>query len=175
MSISWFLATEEAGFGLNFDILETNIINLAIVIGVLVYFGKKFLGGQLADRRAEIESAIKDAEQRKKEAASALAEQQQKLAQSKADAKQILANAEETAKRSRESILAQAEEDVERMKATAARDLSSQQDRVIRELRQRISELAIQRAESDLPNRLNDDLKRRLADSSIALLGGNKG
>lgn len=173
MTISWFLATEEAGFGLNFDILETNLINIAIVIGILIYFGKKFLGGQLADRRSEIESAIKDAEQRKKSAASALAEQQQKLAQAKAEAKKILANAEETASRSREAILAQSQADIERMKATAARDMSSQQERVMRELRQRVAELAIERAETELPNRLNDDLKRRLADSSIALLGGN--
>lgn len=29
-----------AGFGLNTNILETNVINLAVVIGSLVYFGK---------------------------------------------------------------------------------------------------------------------------------------
>jgi len=28
------------GFGLNTNILETNLVNLAVVIGVLVYFGK---------------------------------------------------------------------------------------------------------------------------------------
>jgi F-type H+-transporting ATPase subunit b len=28
------------GFGFNTNLLETNLINLAVVIGVLVYFGK---------------------------------------------------------------------------------------------------------------------------------------
>lgn len=28
------------GFGINTDILETNVLNLAVVIGVLVYYGK---------------------------------------------------------------------------------------------------------------------------------------
>lgn len=28
------------GFGINTNILETNLVNLAVVIGVLVYFGK---------------------------------------------------------------------------------------------------------------------------------------
>ncbi|NJK69970.1 MAG: F0F1 ATP synthase subunit B, partial [Microcoleus sp. SU_5_3] len=32
-------ASREGGFGLNFDILETNLINLSIVIGLLFYFG----------------------------------------------------------------------------------------------------------------------------------------
>ncbi|MEM1254426.1 MAG: F0F1 ATP synthase subunit B, partial [Cyanobacteria bacterium P01_H01_bin.21] len=39
METVWLLASEEGGFGLNFDILETNLINLVIIIGVLVYFG----------------------------------------------------------------------------------------------------------------------------------------
>jgi F-type H+-transporting ATPase subunit b len=54
MVIGWFLA-EEGGVGLNFDILETNLINLALVIGILFYFGRKFLGSTLSSRKAEIE------------------------------------------------------------------------------------------------------------------------
>jgi F-type H+-transporting ATPase subunit b len=38
---------EAGGFGLNFDILETNLVNLAIVAGVLIYFGRGFLGKTL--------------------------------------------------------------------------------------------------------------------------------
>ena len=31
---------EAGGFGLNIDILETNLINLVIIIGVLFFFGR---------------------------------------------------------------------------------------------------------------------------------------
>lgn len=34
-----FLAERE-GFGINTDLFDTNILNLAVVIGVLVYYGK---------------------------------------------------------------------------------------------------------------------------------------
>ena len=44
------------------------------------------------------------------------------------------------------------------MKANAAQDLSSQQAKVMRELQQRIAAMAIERAEGELPNRLNDDI-----------------
>ncbi len=172
MIIGWFLAAEEGGVGLNFDILETNLINLAIIAGVLVYFGSKFLGKTLSTRQATIESAILEAEQRKQAAATALAEQQQKLAQAQEEAKKILADAEQAAARSRESILAQAEADVERMRATAAQDLSSQEARVMRELQQRIAAMALERAEAELPHRLNDEVQRRLIDASIVSLGG---
>jgi F-type H+-transporting ATPase subunit b len=171
MTIGWLLAAE-GGFGLDFNILETNVINLVIIIGVLFYFGSKFLGNTLSTRRAAIETAIAEAEGRKQAAAAALAEQQQKLAQAQEEAKKILADAQVSAERSREAILAQATTDVERMRASAAQDLSSQEARVMRELQQRIAALAIERSEAALPGQLNDDLQRRLVDSSIALLRG---
>lgn len=172
MNILWLLAVEEAEVGLNFDLLETNIINLVIIVGVLVYFGSKFLGNTLSSRRSDIETAIRDAEQRKQTAAAALAEEQQKLAQAQADAEQIKADAQIAAGKAREAVLAQAEQDVERLKAAAAQDLSAQQERVVRELRQRIAALAMNKVESELPNRLNEDVQKRLVDQSIALLGG---
>jgi len=172
--MSWFLATEEGGLGLNFDILETNLINLIIIIGVLIYFGGKFLGKTLSTRRDAIAAAITEAEQRKQEAVKALAEQQQKLAQAQAEAKQILVEAETMAQRSRQDIIAQAQADVERLRATAAQDLSSQETRVIRELRQRVAALAIARTESELPQRLNDEVQRRLVDASITMLSGGQ-
>ncbi|MDX2213301.1 MAG: F0F1 ATP synthase subunit B [Oculatellaceae cyanobacterium bins.114] len=165
-------AAEGGGFGINSDILETNLINLLIIIGVLVYFGRGFLGKTLGDRRAKIESAIEDAEKRKKEAAAALADQQQKLAQAQAEANRIRAAAEESAKAARAAILAQAEQDIERMKATAAQDLSSQQERVIRELRQRVVALAMQQVEQRLQSGLSSDAQQQLIERSMAMLGG---
>lgn len=163
---------EHSGFGLNLDILETNLINLAIIIGVLVYFGKNSLGKMLNDRKAQIEAAIKEAEQRKESAAAALAEQQQKLAQAQAEAARIRAEAEERAKAARDAIMAQSEEDIQRMRAAAAQDLTTQQDRVLNELRQRIAALAMQKAEEHLRSQVHDDTQRQLIDRSIATIGG---
>lgn len=40
---AWALAEE--GLGFNTNLLDTNLINLAVVIGVLVYFGKGVCAG----------------------------------------------------------------------------------------------------------------------------------
>ena len=165
-------ASEEGGFGLNFDLLETNIINLAIVIGVLVYFGRGFLGKVLGDRRNAIETAIKEAEERKQKAAAALAEEQQKLAQAQQEATRIRAAAEERATATKNSILEQAEKDIARLRESVSQDVSTERDRAIAELRQRISAMALQKAESELPSRLNDDVQRSIIDRSISMLGG---
>jgi F-type H+-transporting ATPase subunit b len=167
-------AAESHGFGLNLDILEANLINLAIIIAVLVYFGRGVLGKTLSERRAKIEEAITEAETRKSQASSALADQQQKLAQAKQEATRIRSEAEVRAKSAREAILVQAQEDVQRMKASAAQDLNSQQEKVIAELRQRVAAMAIAKVESQLRSGLGDDTQQQLIDRSIATIGGSR-
>jgi F-type H+-transporting ATPase subunit b len=163
---------EEGGFGLNLDIFETNLINLAILVGVLVYFGRKVLGQILSERRAKIAQAIQEAEARQKKAAATLAEQQQKLTQAQASAERIRKEAEERVKSAKDAIMAQAEKDIQRLRDTAAQDLSSEQDRVIAELRKRIAAMAMERAETQLKAQLNDSTQQTLIERSIAQLGG---
>ncbi|NJL67017.1 MAG: F0F1 ATP synthase subunit B [Richelia sp. CSU_2_1] len=165
-------ASREGGFGLNFDILETNLINLSIVIGLLFYFGRGFLGNILTERRTAIEEAIKEAETRQKEAAAALAEQQQKLTQAQAEAERIRAAAEENAKKAKEAILAQAAQEVERMKATAGQELEAERERAVAQLRARVAAMALERVESQLKTSLDENAQHQLIDRSIALLGG---
>ncbi|MEO1400622.1 MAG: F0F1 ATP synthase subunit B [Cyanobacteria bacterium J06635_1] len=166
------LATEEGGFGLNFNILETNLINLSILISLIVYFGRNFLGKILGERQFAIQSAIQDAERRQQEAMTALSEQEKKLAQAQEMAAKIKADAEVTAKSSRDEILAQAVKDVQRMRDEAARDVGSQRDRIALELRQRIAALAVGKVESTLQSRMDESLQQRLIDQSIGMLGG---
>ena len=160
------------GVGLNFDILETNLVNLAIVLGVLFFFGKGFLGNLLGNRQAEIEAAIGKAEARQAEAAEALAEQQTKLAAAQEEAKQIVARAHESATKVKEDILAKSRVDVERMQSDASRDLAAEQVRVVAELRQRAIAQALAEVESRLQSGLSDDQKRGLVDKSIELVAG---
>ncbi|MEM9217755.1 MAG: F0F1 ATP synthase subunit B [Cyanobacteria bacterium P01_F01_bin.150] len=171
------LATEAAenggnGFGLNLDLFDTNLINLTIIITLLVVVGRKVVGGILSERQAKIESAITDAEQRKKTAASALAEQQQKLAQAQADAVKMLEDAEKRAEKAKQAILTKADEDIAQLKAAADADMGAQQDKVIAELRQRVTELALADVSRQLSSGVDDATQQRLIDNSIAMLGG---
>ncbi|MBP5971969.1 F0F1 ATP synthase subunit B [Brasilonema sp. CT11] len=175
---SFLLATEavanghsEGGFGLNIDIFETNLINLAILVGILFYFGRKVLSNILSERRSSIETVIKEAEAKAKEAAVALSKAQEQLTQAQAEAQRIRKTAEENAQATREAILARAAEDVERLKQTAVKDLDTQRDRAIAELQQYVVSKALQKVESELQTGIADDAQQQLIDRSIALLG----
>jgi len=171
MGTLFYLANE--GFGLNLDILETNVINLAILIGLLLFYGGKFLNKLLGERRGKIEAEIKQSEQRAKEAAAALAEAQQKLAQAQAEAEQIHQNALARAQEVKESILAQGKEEVARLQATASQELNTETEKVIDQIKQQIVSLALAKAESELKGNLDSSVQDKLIERSIAQLGGS--
>jgi F-type H+-transporting ATPase subunit b len=56
------------GWGINTNILETNIINLSVVIGVVVSFGGDALRSLLENRKQAILNSIKEADDRANEA-----------------------------------------------------------------------------------------------------------
>lgn len=163
---------EGAGVRFNFDLLDSNILNLAIIIGVLVYFGRGVVGNILQERRSRIEKAVRDAEDRKQKAAAALAEAQQNLAQAEAEAVRIRENAEKSAERISAEILAESEAELARMQQSASQDITAQQERVTRELQARIAALALEKAEAQLKSSLSDSAQGQLIDRSIQYLGG---
>lgn len=173
---SYFLATEaaEEGFGLNLDILETNLINLAIIIAVLFYFGRKFLGDNLSKRRSQIEEEIANAEQRAQKATAELKEAERKLAEAQKEIENIRNSAQESAKKAKERILAENTQEVERIKQAAVQDLDAEQERAISEIKQYIARLALEKVESELRNRLDQSAQTKLIDRSLAQLGGGR-
>jgi F-type H+-transporting ATPase subunit b len=170
-----FLATEvpgeSAGFGLNTDIFEANIVNL-VIVGVLVFvFGRKFLTKTLGERRERIVTAIADAEKRQKQAETSLAEAKKQLAAAQVQAENIKKDAVTSAANAKAEIMAKAARDIETLKQTASQDTSSEQDRAIAELRQRVVALAIAKAEAQLPAALDNAKQNTLVERSIALVG----
>lgn len=161
------------GVGLNLDLIETNLFNLTLVLGFVIVFGRKVLTNILTERRATIETAIQDTEARQKQAASALEVAKKNLAQAQAEAEQIRQTAVTSAANAKAEIAAKTVADIERMKELAAADTNTEQDKAIAELRARVTKLAMERAEAQLKNLLNDSAQAQLVDRSIALVGGN--
>ena len=168
-----FLATTgEGGVSLNPDLIEANLFNLVLVLVFLFVFGSKFLNNILTERREAIELAIKDTEDRQKQAASALAVAKKNLAEAQAEAQNIRQTATTSAANAKAEIAAKAAADIERMQQLAAASTDSEQDKAIAELRARVTALAIERAEAQLKDLLTASAQTELVDRSIAMVGG---
>jgi F-type H+-transporting ATPase subunit b len=167
-----FLATAgNGGVGLNLDLIETNLFNLTLVVGFVIVFGRKVLTEILTERRALIETAIKDIEDRQKQAISALEVAKQNLAQAKAEAETIRKTAVTSAASAKAEIEAKTAADIARMQQLAAANTSTEQDKAIAELRARITALAIEQAEAQFKNLLTESAQSTLIDRSIAMVG----
>lgn len=168
------LATEvaEAGLRFNGDLLQTNLINIVIVLGLLIYFGRGFLTRLLTDRRQTIETTLKDAEQRQSDAAARLQEAQSKLARAQETATQIRQEGEQAAEQLRASLLQQAEADLARLEESLAASLRAEAGRTTSQIQQQVAALALAQVEVQLRQRLTPDLQRQFTDRALARLGG---
>ena len=75
------LLAKHEGISLNLDILETGVLNIIALIGILVYTGRDFLGSILQERKDTIVKSVQDAEDRLSEANRRLSEAQKQLSQ----------------------------------------------------------------------------------------------
>ncbi len=169
MTSSVFLATE--GFGINLNLFETNIINLAVVIFGLYKFLPSFLGGILDRRREGILADLKDAEDRLAEASSSLSKAKKELASAEKKASKIREDCKVRAEAIRLDSEKRTVEEMARIKQGAASDLNAEASRVSAQLRREAAKLAIEKALSTLPAKLDENAQAKLITQSIKNLG----
>jgi F-type H+-transporting ATPase subunit b len=139
-------AGESSGISLNTDILETNVINLVIVLAFLVYAGRGFLGKILSSRLESIQSA---------------------------EAEKLRQQAEVDAKHAADLILATVDADIARLHEAADQEIATEQERVIVQLRQQVAEKSLANVQAYFDRGLSEDTQIELIDRSIALLSSD--
>lgn len=152
---------------LNFNPLETNLVNLAIVIGVLFWFLRGFLGGMLEKRRNAILEDLQDAESRLKTASTELEKAQAELAAAQQKAEKIRVDGQARAVSIREEGEKRTISAMVAIKAGADADADAEASRIRDTLRREAALAAIDKVLSDLPGRLDDKSQAGLIDSSI--------
>jgi len=166
---SLILATE--GFGLNLNLFETNVLNLAVVIFGLYKFLPNFLGGMLEKRRTAILQDLKDAEARLGEASEALKKAQSDLASAEQKAAKIRKDCKDRAEAIRLESEKRTVEEMARIKQGAASDLNVEAARVSAQLRREAAQLAIEKALSTLSGKLDDQAQDKFLRQSIKNIG----
>ena len=159
------------GFGLNLDLFETNIINLAVVIFGLYKFLPGFLGKILEKRRTTILSDLKDAEERLIQAKNSLSKAKDELASAKQKAEKIRNDCKARAEAIRLDSEKRTVEEMARIKQGAASDLTAEAARVTSQLRKEAAELAIEKALAILPKKLDSSTQDNFLKQSIKNIG----
>nr|YP_010451493.1 ATP synthase CF0 subunit I [Schizaea pusilla]UTV01466.1 ATP synthase CF0 subunit I [Schizaea pusilla] len=165
----WTLA---ASFGWNDNILDTNLINLIVVLGVLIHFGKGVSINLLENRKRTIPDTIHDAEERYEEAVDKLEKANTRLQEAGLKANGIRANGLLQMEREKQDLVNAADEDLKTFENDGDSTIRFEKRRAVEQVRRQIARLAPERSLKDLNSRLDNELHLRMIDYHIGLLGG---
>ena len=139
------LLAHEEGLALNLDILETGLLNILALLGILIYTGKDFLGSLLEERKTTIVKSVQDAEDRLNEAQKRLSEAQKQLNQANLVIGEIKNETIATKKLLLESDTYDAKKDLKIRFDRALASFQSKERQIFLEIKQQIISLVLKR------------------------------
>jgi F-type H+-transporting ATPase subunit b len=160
------------GFGFNSNFLETNVINIALLLTGVFYLGNNFLTSALELRQQKVTEAIQEAEERLQQANARLLDSEKQLTQAQNVIEKIKKEAETTARTVKETILAQGKLDIERLTNNGKSSIEKAELQIKKQIQQRITDLAMQRVSTQLQDYMTPSLQSKVIDNNIAQLGG---
>nr|YP_009131142.1 ATP synthase CF0 subunit I [Erodium absinthoides]YP_009131201.1 ATP synthase CF0 subunit I [Erodium absinthoides]YP_009138244.1 ATP synthase CF0 subunit I [Erodium chrysanthum]YP_009138264.1 ATP synthase CF0 subunit I [Erodium chrysanthum]ACH47687.1 ATP synthase CF0 subunit I [Erodium chrysanthum]AIA26355.1 ATP synthase CF0 subunit I [Erodium absinthoides]AIA26414.1 ATP synthase CF0 subunit I [Erodium absinthoides]AIA81377.1 ATP synthase CF0 subunit I [Erodium chrysanthum]AIA81397.1 ATP len=161
-------------FGFNTDLLATNPINLSVVLGVLIFFGKGVLNDLLDNRKQRIVNTIRNSEELRGGAIEELEKAHARLRKVKTDMEQFRVNEYSRAERKRADLITAAYKQLEQFENFKNESILFEQQRAINQVRQWVFQEALEGALQILNRSLNTELHLRTISANIGLFGSLK-
>nr|YP_009319799.1 ATP synthase CF0 B subunit [Chaetogastra longifolia]APA18928.1 ATP synthase CF0 B subunit [Chaetogastra longifolia] len=167
----WPLA---GSFGFNTDILATNPINLSVVFGVLIFFGKGVLSDLLDNRKQKILSTIRNSEELRGGAIEQLEKARARLQKVEMEAELFRVNGYAGIEQERLNLINSTSKTLEQLENYKNETVLFEQQRAINEVRQRVFQQALQGALGALNSCLNNELHLRTISTNMGMFGAIK-
>nr|YP_009108988.1 ATP synthase CF0 subunit I [Corallorhiza macrantha]AIW51457.1 ATP synthase CF0 subunit I [Corallorhiza macrantha] len=158
-------------FEFNTDILATNPINLSVVLGVLIFFGKGVLNDLLDKRKQRILSTIQNSEELRRGAIEQLERARVRLRKVEIEADEYRTNGYSEIEREKVNLINATCKSLERLENYKNETLFFSKKRAINHVRQQVLQQALQRALGTLNSCLNSELHFRTISANIGILG----
>nr|UZG90199.1 ATP synthase CF0 subunit I [Schnabelia terniflora] len=161
-------------FGFNTDIFATNPINLSVVVGVLIFFGKGVLSDLLDNRKQRILNTIRNSEELRGGAIQQLEKARTRLRKVETEADQFRVNGYSEIEREKLNLINSTYKTLEQLENYKNETIQFEQQRAINQVRQRVFQQALQGALGTLNSCLNNELHLRTISANIGLLEAMK-
>nr|YP_010149242.1 ATP synthase CF0 subunit I [Tanakaea radicans]QQV70158.1 ATP synthase CF0 subunit I [Tanakaea radicans] len=161
-------------FGFNTDILATNLINLSVVLGVLIFFGKGVLSDLLDNRKQRILNTIRNSEELRGGAIEQLEKARARLRKVEMEADQFRVNGYSEIEREKWNLINSTYKTLEQLENYKNETINFEQQRAINQVRQRVFQQALQGALGTLNSCLNNELHLRTISANIGMFGAMK-
>jgi F-type H+-transporting ATPase subunit b len=154
----------------NPDIFESNIINITLLLGGIIYLGSSALSESLSERQEKIVGAIQEAEERLQQADARLAESEKQLEQAQLVIDSIKTDSEKTAMQVKSAILNDGKAEIERLTSAAKSQITTIEAKVRKQISDYVVALALKRVTLQLEGKLNSNLQQQIIDRNISKL-----
>nr|YP_010883491.1 ATP synthase CF0 subunit I [Ribes rubrum]WIU42596.1 ATP synthase CF0 subunit IWIU42768.1 ATP synthase CF0 subunit I [Ribes rubrum]WLD06341.1 ATP synthase CF0 subunit I [Ribes rubrum] len=161
-------------FGFNTDILATNPINLSVVLGVLIFFGKGVLSDLLDNRKQRILNTIRNSDELRGGAIDQLDKARARLRKVEMEADQFRVNGYSEIEREKLNLINSTYKTLEQLENYKNETINFEQERAINQVRQRVFQQALQGALGTLNSCLNNELHLRTISANIGMFGAMK-
>nr|YP_009708378.1 ATP synthase CF0 subunit I [Ormosia xylocarpa]QEV85987.1 ATP synthase CF0 subunit I [Ormosia xylocarpa] len=161
-------------FGFNTDILATNPINLSVVLGVLVFFGKGVLSDLLDNRKQRIFKTIRNSEELREGAIEQLEKARARLRKVETEADRFRVNGYSEIEREKLNLINSIYTTLEQFENYKNETIHFEQQRAINQVRQQVFQQALQGALGTLNSCLNNELHLRTIGVNIGMFGAMK-
>ncbi|KAI5568169.1 hypothetical protein POPTR_013G137900v4 [Populus trichocarpa] len=161
-------------FGFNTDILATNPINLSVVLGVLIFFGKGVLSDLLDNRKQRILNTIRNSEELRGGAIEQLEKARARLRKVEIEADQFRVNGYSEIEREKLNLINSTYKTLEQLENYKNETIHFEQQRAINQVRQRVFQQALQGALGTLNSCLTNELHLRTISANIGMFGAMK-
>ncbi len=138
------------------------IVVFLVLLAVLKKFAWPAVLGAVEAREKALEQQLAEAERNRAESASLLEEHKKLIAGAKSQAHAVLAESKALAERERAVALEKTKQEQEELLARARRDIQSERDRAITELRREAVDLSLAAASKLIGERLDSPTDRKL-------------
>lgn len=147
------------------------VINFLVILAILLKFFYNPMMDFLDSRSEEIANNISEAERSRAEAAALLQEYQEKIAQAREEAQEIITKASKAGEEERAAILAQARDESAVLLERARQEIQREKEQALHDLRQEVSTLAVMAAEKILRRNIEPEDNQRIVDDFLNEVG----
>nr|YP_009930961.1 ATPase I subunit [Braya alpina]YP_010008357.1 ATPase I subunit [Braya fengii]QNR88659.1 ATPase I subunit [Braya humilis]QNR88404.1 ATPase I subunit [Braya alpina]QNR88489.1 ATPase I subunit [Braya alpina]QNR88574.1 ATPase I subunit [Braya fengii]QNR88744.1 ATPase I subunit [Braya humilis] len=161
-------------FGFNTDILATNPINLSVVFGVLIFFGKGVLNDLLDNRKQRILNTIRNSEELREGAIQQLENARARLRKVETEADQFRVNGYSEIEREKLNLINSTSRTLKQLENYKNETILFEQQRTINQVREQVFQQALQGAIGTLNSCLSNELHLRTINANIGMFGTMK-
>nr|YP_010268186.1 ATP synthase CF0 subunit I [Rhodiola stapfii]UIF94892.1 ATP synthase CF0 subunit I [Rhodiola stapfii] len=161
-------------FGFNTDILATNPINLSVVLGVLIFFGKRVLNDLLDNRKQKILNSIRNSEELREGAIEQLENVRARLRKVEMEADQFRVAGYSEIEQEKVNLINSTYKTLEQLENYKNETIHFEQQRAVTQVRQLVFQQALQGALGTLNSCLNNEIHLRTISANIGMFGAMK-